>query len=304
MPAGVYFLAALQIRFEDGLSVSRSSCFVLPVSLLRSMHELSEFLLRYGYWLTFGSVFAEQFGLPLPAVPVLISIGALSGSDRVSMRAIILVAVIGGLAADLIWYRLGSRYGHSVLRVICRISLEPDFCVRRTEDAFVRHGMWALPIAKFVPGLNAAAVPLAGMIQSPLHRFVVFDVVGLFLWTGVYVAVGYVFRNEVARVIAYLSQLGNSLLVILSVILAAYVVYKAVQRRRFRNTLAMNRITPEELKSKLESKEDVLIVDLRNPLDIRTDRIRIPGAFHILPESLQYTKDDIPRDKDIVLYCT
>ena len=176
------------------------------------MDELLAFLLRYGYWLTLGAVFLEQMGLPLPAVPILIGMGALARSEDFSLAAIILLALAGGVAADLIWYHLGGLYGRSVLRVICRISLEPDHCVRRTEDAFVRRGIWALPLAKFVPGLNAAAVPLAGMMKTGLVRFLVFDTSGLLLWTGAYATLGYVFSNEIGRLVAYLSRLGNSLL--------------------------------------------------------------------------------------------
>ncbi len=105
------------------------------------MNELLAFLLRYGYWFTLGSVFIEQMGLPLPAVPILVGMGALARSGDFSLAAIILVALSGGMAADLIWYHLGWHYGRSVLRVICRISLEPDHCVRRTEDSA---GFWSL----------------------------------------------------------------------------------------------------------------------------------------------------------------
>ena len=114
------------------------------------MNELLGFLLHYGYWLTLGSVFLEQMGLPLPAVPILIGMGALVRSGNFSFKAILLIALAGSLAADLIWYYLGFRYGRSVLGILCRISLEPDYCIRRTEDAFIRLGIWALPLAKFV----------------------------------------------------------------------------------------------------------------------------------------------------------
>src|SRR5881296_2125748 len=174
------------------------------------MNELLVFLLRYGYWFTLAAVFLEQMGVPLPAVPILVGMGALARSGDFSLTTIILVALAGGLAADLIWYHLGWLYGRSVLRIICRISLEPDHCVRRTENVFVRRGIWALPLAKFIPGLNAAAVPLAGMIKIRFLRFLAFDTAGLVLWSGGYATLGYIFRNEVERLILYLSKLGTS----------------------------------------------------------------------------------------------
>ena len=267
------------------------------------MNELLEFLLRYGYGVTLGAVFLEQMGLPLPAVPVLVGMGALSRSGKFSFTAVILIALTGSLSADLIWYYLGLHYGRSVLRMICRISLEPDFCVRRTEDAFVRRGMWTIPLAKFVPGLNAAAVPLAGMIKTGLLRFLAFDTAGLLVWSGVYATLGYVFSNQIERLIAYLSQFGNSVLLLAAIVIAAYIGYKYVQRQRFLKTLTIDRITPEELKSRMDLNEKVVVLDLRNQLDVNMDRFRIPGAFHALPEILGQS-GDVPRDQEVVLYCT
>lgn len=266
------------------------------------MHELFGFLLRFGYWLTFGSVFVEQMGLPLPAVPILVGMGALSRSGEFSFEAVILIALLGSMAADVIWYHLGRRYGHSVLNLICRIALEPDFCVRRTEDVFGRRGIWTLLLAKFVPGLNAAAVPLAGMIKTPFARFLVFDSAGLVLWAGAYTALGYVFSNQIERLIGYLSQLGNSLGVMALMIVGIYLGYKYRQRQRFLKTLVVDRITPEELKARMDSKEKVVVLDLRNQLDVNTERFRIPGAFHVLPEAVN--DDDVPLDEEVVLYCT
>jgi membrane protein DedA with SNARE-associated domain/rhodanese-related sulfurtransferase len=262
------------------------------------------FLLHHGYWLTMAAVFAEQVGLPLPAVPILVGMGALSRSNGISLSAVILIAVSSSMVADLIWYVLGRRHGRWVLRLICRIALEPDFCVRRTEDMFVKRGLWSLPLAKFVPGLNAAAVPLAGMVKSPVFRFLGFDLAGLLLWSGAYAGLGYLFSNQIERLIGHISRFGHSMLFLIGAAVGGYVAYKISQRRRFLRSLAGARISPEELRFELESDKKPLVFDLRNPLDIGIDRIRIPGAFHVLPEALAATHEEIPRDEDIVLYCT
>ena len=266
------------------------------------MTELLDFLLRYGYWLTLGCVFAEQMGLPLPAVPVLVGMGALSRSGDVSFPAVLLVALIGSMAADLTWYYLGGRYGRAVLRLICRISLEPDSCVRRTEDTFARRGVWTLLFAKFVPGLNAAAVPLAGMIRTRLDLFIALDTAGLLFWAGAYSLLGYIFSDQIEDLAASLAQ-GHSILLILAVVIGCYVAYKQRKRRRFLKTLMVDRITPEELKTRLDAHQKVLVLDLRNQLEVNTDRVRIPGAFHTIPEVLS-RDGDIPRDQEVVLYCT
>jgi rhodanese-related sulfurtransferase len=198
---------------------------------------------------------------------------------------------------------MGRRYGRSVLQTICRISLEPDFCVRRTEDAFIKRGMWTIPFAKFVPGLNAAAVPLAGMIRTGVMHFIAVDVAASLTWAGVYTTLGFVFSNQLEKLARYLAHFGKSVVLLAAIALAGYIAYKYHQRRRFLRTLVIDRITPEELKTRMETDEKLLILDLRNQLDLNFDRVRIPGAFHVLPELLSQ-RGDVPRDKEVVLYCT
>jgi len=266
--------------------------------------DLLEFLIEYGYVLIFGAAFAEQIGLPLPAVPLLVGTGALSRSGQFSFSGIVLVALIGSVLADWVWYRLGWRYGRSVLRFVCRISLEPDDCVRRTEDLFERRGLWALLPAKFVPGLNAAAVPLLGMVKTPPLGFIVFDVVGLVLWISLYTSLGYVFSRQIEELVMYVSRLGASLFALGVIALAVYVILKFEQRRRFLKTLSIPRITPEQLKARMDAKSDILIFDTRNQLDRRIDPLRIPGAFHVLPEYLQFEPGAFSPDREIAVYCT
>ena len=206
--------------------------------------------------------------------------------------------------ADLIWYELGRQHGRAVLRLICRISLEPDSCVRRTEDAFERRGLWVLLFAKFLPGFNAATVPLAGMMKSSLFRFLCFDVAGLIIWTSTYTLLGYVFSRQIERIVEDLSNLGISLVILVVAALAAYIGYKFEQRRRFLKTLSVMRITPEELKVKMDANENILIFDMRNRLDRDTDPVRIPGAFHVLPEHIEFQREDLSFDREIIIYCT
>jgi membrane protein DedA with SNARE-associated domain/rhodanese-related sulfurtransferase len=268
------------------------------------MSDLLQLLLNHGYLLILGAAFAEQMGLPIPAATVLVGMGALSRSGEFDLRLVVATAVVACLAADLIWYSLGRFHGRYVLQVICRISLEPDYCVRRTEDTFERLGLWALLPAKFIPGFNAAAIPLAGMVKTPLLRFFVFDLAGVMLWTCAYTLLGYVFSHQVEQVIMYLSTFGVSLLILIAFLVAIYILYKLDQRRKFLNGLTVARVTPEELKSKMDANEDILILDMRNHLDLALDPVRIPGAFHVLPEHVQFQPEDVTPNRNIVLYCT
>jgi membrane protein DedA with SNARE-associated domain len=174
------------------------------------MSDLLQFLVKHGYAVIFGSAFVEQMGVPIPAATLIVGMGALSRSGEFSIASIVATAGIAALIADLIWYELGRHHGRSVLRLICRISLEPDYCVRRTEDGFEKLGLWVLLMGKFIPGFNAAAVPLAGMMKTSLPRFLAVDIVGVMLWSGTYTMLGYVFSQQIELTLMYLSTLGTS----------------------------------------------------------------------------------------------
>ena len=261
-------------------------------------------MLRHGYAVLFAWVFAEQIGLPIPAIPILLAMGALAGSGRFSLPSALLVGVVASLASDIIWYELGRHRGHSVLNLLCRISLEPDSCVRRTENIYARHGARALLFAKFLPGLNTVAPPLAGMFRMRLGRFLLCDGAGALLWVGTFTGAGYLFSEQLERIATLALHLGTWLLVLLLGGLAAYIAWKYIQRRRFLRQLHIARITPEELKQKLEAGEEIVVVDLRHSLEFEGDTVKLPGALHLLPDELEHRHQEIPRDRDIVLYCT
>src|SRR6266849_3582252 len=217
------------------------------------MHRTLEFLLHHGYVLLLGWVFAEQVGLPLPAMPLLLAAGALAGTGRLSFFASLFFAVLAALVADSIWYQLGRRKGIRILQLLCRISLEPDSCVRRTEGIFSKQGARSLLLAKFIPGLGTVAPPLAGIFHMRPRRFLFFDALGSLLWAGTFLGLGYIFSGQIERVAEYLASFGGWLLVLLLGVLAAYISYKFVARRRFLRELRISRITVDELKQKLDS---------------------------------------------------
>ena len=154
------------------------------------MNEAVQFLIQHGYVLLFAWVWVEQMGLPIPAVPLLLAAGALAGSSKINLALAMSLAVFAVLLADAFWYGFGRLRGGRVLKLLCRISLEPDSCVRRTENVFARHGAHSLLVAKFVPGLNTAAPTLAGIFRMPLPRFILFDCLGAVLWVVTFCATG------------------------------------------------------------------------------------------------------------------
>src|SRR5437899_1084029 len=148
------------------------------------MHDALDFLLRHGYTILFAAVFAEQLGLPIPSVPMLLGVGALAAEGRFSFVAALTVALLATLPADGAWYYLGRTRGYGVLRVLCRIALQAESCVNGASGAFQRRGGGTLAVAKFIPGLSTVAPPLAGMMHMTPGRFLLLDGTGAVLWAS------------------------------------------------------------------------------------------------------------------------
>ena len=268
------------------------------------MHSALEFLLRHGYVVLLGWVFAEQIGLPIPSVPILLAAGALAGTGHLSFFASLFISMIAAVAADSVWYQLGRLKGIKILRLLCRISLEPDSCVRRTEGVFSKQGARSLLFAKFLPGLSTVAPPLAGIFHMRPRRFLLFDALGTLLWSGTFLVLGYIFSGQIERIAEHLASLGGWLLVLILGAFASYIAWKFIARQRFLRQLRISRISVEELKLKIDSGEDLVIVDLRHSLDFEAEPETIPGAFRMDAKELQEKNDRLPRDREVILYCT
>lgn len=268
------------------------------------MHQAFDFLIRHGHSVLFFWVLTEQLGVPIPAMPLLLAAGALAGTGHLNFFAALLFAVLGALTSDSVWFQLGRHKGIKVLQLLCRISLEPDSCVRRTEGIFSKQGARSLLVAKFIPGLGLVTPPLAGIFRMRFRRFLLFDAIGSALWASAFLALGYVFAGQIERVAANLASLGGWLLVLAVGALAAYIGYKYVARQRFLRELRIARITVEELKEKLDAGEQITIVDLRHSLDFEEQPEVIPGALHMEAKELELKNDRLPRGGEVVLYCT
>jgi hypothetical protein len=135
-------------------------------------------------------------------------------------------------------------------------------------------------------------------------RFLFFDAMGSILWAGLFAGLGYVFSSQIESVAAQAERLGSWLLAVIILGLAAYVGWKFTVRRMFIRKLRIARISPAELKRRMDAGEEVVIVDLRQSLDFEAEPTTIPGAMMMTPNELDEHHDAIPRDRDIVLYCT
>lgn len=268
------------------------------------MNELIEFVARNGYMVVFLGVFAEQVGIPLPSNFLLIVAGALAGLGQLELSIVSFLAIFAALLGDTIWFYIGRSRGFQVLGFLCRISLEPDSCVSGAKGMFIRHGERSLLIAKFVPGFSTVAQPLAGATGMQLSRFLVFDGFGSALWTVVFVGLGYVFSNQLENVIEVATSFGWWFGLIIFAALSIYIGWKFYARQRFLRKLRVARIKPEELKTMLDTNEQVMILDLRDQLDFDLNPNLIPTALRMEPSELEERYGELPLDMDVVLYCT
>ncbi len=273
------------------------------------MDALLSLVANYGLWLVFFNVLALQLGLPLPAYPTLIVVGAAAAaSSATAAPQVVAVAVAACLIADAIWYAAGGRYGRKVLRLMCRLSLSPDTCVRQTETLYERWGAPSLLVAKFIPGFGAVATSMAGLARTPLPSFLFFDALGALLWSGVAVLLGWLFRDAVVEVIAVFEAAGRWGLIGLGSALLLYVAIKALQRHRLIRTLRMARVDVDELADMLQRGERPLIVDVRSTTSRKEGAI--PGAIWIDNQSfdaslraLNLSAEDERLRNDVIVYC-
>ena len=268
------------------------------------MDEVIRFLTEYGAIVLFTVILLEQLGLPLPSQLFLIAAGALVGAGKLALPLTLFAAVIAAVIPDILWFELGRRRGGSILALLCRISLEPDTCKIKTERAYARFGLRSLLFSKFLPGYSTAAPPLAGVFGAPYARFLFFDVAGAVIWVIAYMGLGALFSNQIEQVAAYAAEWGFWALVVVATILAAYIVCKYFIRRALIHRLLIGRITTDELKQMIEAGGKPAIVDLRHKLEFELSPFGIPGAVWIDPDEIEQRLEDIPRDRDVVLYCS
>ena len=263
------------------------------------MDDIQTFLALHGSLVLVGLVFASGLGLPVPGPPVLLAAGVLAGAGKFSLPVVFAGSVGALLLTDLLWYHLGRSYGRRILALLCRISLEPDSCVQRTESVFANRQQFAILISKFIPGLKAVASPLAGMLRMRLPTFVAFDAAGSFLWAGAFMTIGLLFSEHVARA----ARLSGWLLGAVGLLFAGWLGWKYFDRWRFLRRTRIARVTPEELRQKLESGSNVVVVDLRGAVERQLDAVKVPGALEMSADEVAQRYTEIPRDRDLILYC-
>jgi membrane protein DedA with SNARE-associated domain/rhodanese-related sulfurtransferase len=265
--------------------------------------DLASVVSHYGLAVVFGNVFVEQIGLPVPAIPTLVVAGAFAASGKLSLVAVFLVALGGCVVADVAWYLAGRRYGNRVMRLLCAVSLTPDSCVSQTQDRFERWGLKALLVAKFVPGISLLAPPLAGATRIGWLPFLAFNTAGGALWVAAGIGGGMLLGEQIEMLLGYVEKYGGRFLVLLGVFVAGYVAFKWWERHRFYAMLRMARISVHELHRMMDAGTAPLVVDVRSNTSRSIEPRYIPGALHLPLQGFETHVQELPRDREIILYC-
>lgn len=268
------------------------------------MEAALQFLADYGYWVILAWVFADQFALPLPSIPILIAAGALSSTGQLDIVAVVAIASVATLAADFTWYAIGRRFGPKVLRLTCNLSIEPVSCISSAKSYFDRYGPAAIVGAKYIPGIQTLAPAAAGALPIPIGAFALLDIAATAIWVGPFVALGYLFNAELGQLMGWLGDTSSGFLIAFALAIAAYATFKICQWVLFLRTLRIRRVTPEHISGRLENGEPLTIIDLRQRGDVARQPLAILGANRIPLDEIKHRHDEIPRDRDVVVYCT
>jgi len=270
------------------------------------MNELLVAMAHHGYALVFGLLLAEALGFPFPAAIALVSAGAAVASHALGGPTVLLSALLALLIGDSVQFWLGRYTGWALLGFLCRVSINPETCILRSAESFYKRGKATLIIAKFIPGVNTMAAPLAGSMKMPFGQFLQLELLGALLYSTTYLVVGYVARDFLAAILRGFHAAGRAMEVVVLAALLAYAAYRIVQYRKYRMYRIVPRIQVQELAARLASEDSgrVLIVDVRSHGYYDRGAERIRGSIRIEPNNLEEEIKNISKDKDIYLYCT
>jgi membrane protein DedA with SNARE-associated domain/rhodanese-related sulfurtransferase len=265
----------------------------------------TQILLVYGYVLLFGWILVEQLGVPLPATPLILAAGALTAQRELSFGLVLLAGLMACAIADGTWFFIGRRYGHRVVRILCKLSLEPQMCVRRTENSLIgRRRQITIVFAKFIPGVATVVSPLAGRSKMRYRDFLALDTLGSAAWLTTLLICGRLFGDALKRNPGLLNEAGHFSGALLLAGIVGFFLIRLWRRHRTLRRLVASRLEPEELKQQLDSGDVIRIFDLRHPLELAEDPHTLPGARNVAANAVRHWVADVPTDTDVVVFCS
>ena len=267
------------------------------------MRELIPLLIAHGALIVFVITLAARAGAPLPAAPLLVVAGGVAMAGQISLVVCVVASVVANVLGDAVWYQAGRWRGHRVMKLLCRISLSPDTCVRQSEGILSRWGGSSLIAAKFLPGISVVAAPMAGALGMSWRRFIVYDVGAALIWTLVFMAIGVAFAGQIVLVLDFMTEFGTIAAVVIAIVLATMIVYRYLRRRWMLSDRYAPRIAVHELRELIRRGEAPIVIDVRSSVAMMQDGRRVPGAIVATLAQLPTAGAELPRDREIVLYC-
>ena len=268
------------------------------------MEELTQLLAQHGLSVVFVNVLITQAGVPVPAIPMLVVSGAFVAEGQIGWASLVAVTLVASLIGDSLWYAAGRRYGNRILRTLCRIAIEPDSCVKQTENIFDTWGAPSLMVAKYVPGFATIAPPLAGMMRLGVPPFLLYSAVAALLWAGLPIILGFVFHTEVAWVLAWLESMGSGAVALIASVAFLYVSAKMLERYLLIRLLRSVRITVPELRDLMAEPQRPVILDVRSAAARRMEPRRLPGAIAVDMENARPAVVAVSPDREVIVYCS
>src|SRR5438105_923624 len=267
------------------------------------MRDLIALLVDHGVLIVFVATLAARIGAPVPASPLLVVAGGLAVGGEFSWVTALGGSIVANVIGDGLWFQAGRRHGHRVMRLLCRISLSPDSCVRQSETLITRWGGSSLIAAKFLPGVSVVAAPMAGALGMSWLRFLVYEVVAATIWTMLFMTLGMVFSGQIQQILGIMASTGTAAVIVLLLALAAVLAVRYWRRRSFLREVEMSRISVDDLHELMSAGHAPLVIDVRSEASIKIDGRRIPGALSVELNSMREKAAELPRDRDIILYC-
>ena len=266
------------------------------------MGSLNTALSQHGYAILAAIVFLEAIGIPVPAAIALLVSGGAVARGVLQFQYVLGIAVFAMLAGDTLMFLLGRYTGWWLLGILCRVSLNPETCILRSADSFYRRGRTLLVIAKFIPGINTMAPPLAGSMRMRLGTFLRLDLAGAALYAGCYFAVGYVFSGALDIVMRGYDSAGKIVGWIVIALLIAYLLFRVWLWVKGRAMTAVPFASPEDAAREL--RQGALVFDVRSHGYFDPKAMRIQGSRRLDPNALHQPEAQLPGDGQMFVYCT
>jgi len=267
------------------------------------MRDLIPLLIAHGALIVFVITLAARVGAPVPAAPLLVVAGGVAMAGQLSLAVCLIASVVANVLGDAVWYQAGRWRGHGVMRLLCRISLSPDTCVRQSEGILSRWGGSSLIAAKFLPGISVVAAPMAGALGMSWRRFLAYDVGASLIWTIAFLALGVVFAGQIVVVLDIMTEFGTIAAAAVAIVLAVMITYRYLRRRWMLSDRYAPRIAVNELRELIRRGEAPIVIDVRSAVAMMADARRVPGATVATLAQLPATALELPRDREVVLYC-